>query len=261
MFNKHSACFHRARMCAFSLVELLITLAVIGVLIVLILVGYRWTLDFGKGAKCTSNLRQIGVATASYLYENNGKLPIARVTDPENGSGWSGTAVGAWYWNLAPYLDVPRWATVNKYLGNEGKKLTGPCVFTCPAHGADEPAPITYPSNYPVSYAPSTYMSPTTATGGAGTEVLYQFHISNVKSPAKKIWISDSTQSSSLNVTTYRWEPNADQKVAWPRISFTRHNEGGNALFFDGHVERISYKSIIDGNISANVRELFDPAN
>lgn len=60
---------------AFSMIELLAVVAIIGVLAAIIFPNYRSVMQRAGGTKCASNLRQISVAVGAYAAENNGAFP------------------------------------------------------------------------------------------------------------------------------------------------------------------------------------------
>ena len=61
---------------AFTLVELLVVLAVIAILASLLLPALSKAKEAGRGTACLSNLHQIGLALQIYVSENNNRLPI-----------------------------------------------------------------------------------------------------------------------------------------------------------------------------------------
>ena len=63
---------------AFTLIELLIVLAVIGVLAALLLPSISKAKEAGRATACLSNLHQIGIALQLYVQDNNNKLPFMR---------------------------------------------------------------------------------------------------------------------------------------------------------------------------------------
>ena len=65
----------------FTLLELLIVVAIIGILASLLLPSLGKAREKGKQAVCLSNARQIGLATMMYLTDNNGKAPIDDLID------------------------------------------------------------------------------------------------------------------------------------------------------------------------------------
>jgi prepilin-type N-terminal cleavage/methylation domain-containing protein/prepilin-type processing-associated H-X9-DG protein len=80
----------------FTVLELLVVLAVIGVLAALGLPAVNGALMAGKQAACASNMRQIGLALIAYATDNDFALPETTHTTSEG---------KAWIAVLEPYLD------------------------------------------------------------------------------------------------------------------------------------------------------------
>lgn len=244
-----------------SLISLLVAMVIMATLAVLLLIGVKNLVRASQGIKCANNLRQLGAATQLYTAEHHGYLPFYYTNVASTGKNTFGYT-GYWYWHLAPYLNIPRWESNNTNLGPEKGKILRPNVFSCPTHGKNEIAmPLEFPTNKPISYAPSGELS------GAMTPLSSQedpdalikgLRVADIPSLTKKAWLSDSTLYDSLNVSDSRWTSD-DDKVAWARVPFTRHNGAGNVLFYDGHVERIAYRSMVTGDIRTNVSRLFTP--
>ena len=92
---------------AFTLVELLVVISIIGLLAGLAVPAINGGLKSAKAGACLSNLRQIGVATIAYAADNSFKLPDA-------GSGTS----DMWANKLATFIST----------GTKSKKS----IFVCP---------------------------------------------------------------------------------------------------------------------------------
>jgi len=80
---------------AFTLIELLVVLAVISILMAMIYPLYTGMSERAKAAKDMSNLRQIGIATQTYLNDNDGVLFSPATTwmsqlEPKYFSVWRG---------------------------------------------------------------------------------------------------------------------------------------------------------------------------
>lgn len=63
--------------CAFTLVELLVVVAIIGVLIAILLPSINGVRQQAKRIRCASNLKDIGIGMQSYIQANNDHLPFA----------------------------------------------------------------------------------------------------------------------------------------------------------------------------------------
>jgi len=91
---------------AFTLVELLVVISIIGLLAGLAVPAINGGLKSAKAGACLSNLHQIGVATIAYAADNSFKLPDAGASSPE------------WATTLASFVST----------GTKSKKS----IFVCP---------------------------------------------------------------------------------------------------------------------------------
>src|SRR5688572_12861903 len=80
---------------AFTLVELLVVIGIIGVLVALLLPSLNKARDSARTVKCASNLRQLGYAASMYTNENKGYLLYPRPTPIER---------RCWFTAIDPYL-------------------------------------------------------------------------------------------------------------------------------------------------------------
>ena len=101
---------------AFTLVELLIVIAIVGILAGLLLPALIQAKEKAKRTACVSNLKQVNLATRLYAEDNGESLPVLPNPNPyPNG-------VGAYYKQL-----------VKGYLGLTGPAAPNEKVFLCPA--------------------------------------------------------------------------------------------------------------------------------
>ncbi len=95
----------------FTLVELLVVVAIISVLAALLLPALQQAYDSARVSQCSANLKQIATAYALYCGDNNDWLPPTYIS-------------GTYYWRVLlgkPYLDTNVAA------------VQAPCVFSCPS--------------------------------------------------------------------------------------------------------------------------------
>lgn len=72
---------HRPKTSAFTLVELLTVIAVIGVLAAILIPVVGSARESAKGTQCIGNLRQIGIGLRAYAAENKGRFPRGHPTE------------------------------------------------------------------------------------------------------------------------------------------------------------------------------------
>ena len=86
----------------FSLIELLVALAIVALLAALLSPAIASVIERGRSAKCVNNLRQIGIAVQNSIADNDYRYPVIETEPPSlppEYAGQSGTALEV----LEPY--------------------------------------------------------------------------------------------------------------------------------------------------------------
>lgn len=112
---------------AFTLVELLVVVAIIGVLVALVLPAVQAAREAARRTACASNIRQIGLAL-HHLHDHLGRLP----------PGWSGATVG--HQPAEPTDELPGWGWAARLLPQIEEQATHDAIdFRKPVYDPADP--------------------------------------------------------------------------------------------------------------------------
>ncbi len=207
---------------AFSLLELLVAIAILAVVAALAIVGVQRSRETAANTRCLNNLREIGIATAAYTSEHGGKLP--------------GPANSALVTFTSPALHRDPALLIDYLVSYLGVTLTAGentivAPFVCPSGQKvyrTTGAPETFVRYY---LCPATYFSgkPPVRPFGYATDRVAPLRLSSIESPARTISTMDvdNTFMQKVNSTS-----------AW-YADTPAHGKKRNVLFLDGHVEAL----------------------
>lgn len=118
----------RQQEAAFTLIELLIVIAIIAILASLTLPALNRALERGEAAKCGENVRRLIEAVHLFGSENDGDLPYCHVSGGQYGTGFGQVH---WMRAISPYLGID-W-TDQWYRDLTAGKHNLPDIFRCPS--------------------------------------------------------------------------------------------------------------------------------
>ncbi len=140
---------------AFTLVEVLVVISIIGVLFALLLPAVQMARESARRSTCANNLRQIGLGIKLHTDAHNGVFPTGGwggdwIGEPDKGFGTNQT--GGWIYNVLPYLEQQNIRDIGKGKAAQAKSnalvelMQKPIeIFNCPSRRLAR----TYPYNGP----------------------------------------------------------------------------------------------------------------
>jgi len=221
---------------AFTLVELLVVISIIGLLAGLAVPAISSGLKSAKAGACLSNLHQIGVATMAYAADNSFKLPDAGASSPE------------WATTLASFVST----------GTKSKKS----IFVCP--GCEKPVQEGSDTTVAVTYGMHSGLMPKGGTASNITSVVRSTEVilagDVCQDSGNKGWSPYcieqpsifSSQSGGRGGSTDLTSPisygtDADSgNNPWLRY---RHSGKVNVVMVDGHAEAIKIGSVLNKHV------------
>lgn len=215
------------RISGFTLVEMLVVIAVIAILASLLLPALGSIQEKGRNAQCVNNLRQMGVGLMLYVGDHDGAL-IPGAQPAQSG--------GRWYNVLDAYMGNEEQGSLTKFAsGNR------PSWQRCPSKvfNSSEMNHVT------VGYG-WNYYGDNAGHDGFGNSIGdsngrgYGSRLVEVTKPSKTIIIGDSKdleiERTSTSQNVFLYPPPAS---VFERFRAKRHSGRGNYLMVDGHVESL----------------------
>ena len=206
---------------AFTLVELLFVIGIIAYLIALLMPTLRTAKMAAQQTRCASNLRQIGFAIVMYADANRAWIPRDATNDRSDRAPWPLL--------LAPYLGSRKdW---------QASELSRFELLQCPSH------PLT---DIPTGYVINAFAFETAPQWAPDGPV----KITSIRRSSELPWLLDAAndfpfRDISLPDKIYGlefhdvYDPRHLPDGERHRISDIRHNQRGNVMFLDTHVETI----------------------
>lgn len=214
----------------FGLIELIVVVAITAVLVALLIPTFSHVREVNNLGQCSSRLRTLGQVNMLYVADHGGyKIPFYNYWPETGGVG------GGWYDHLWTYYgrqDGP----AGRYIRKEPNQIFWESPLVCPSDSN--------PYSGYRSYAISRYV------GG------YDLATEAEQSQYLRLNMQQSPVGGEIvpiqNMSTTAW---FTETKAWnyfkrsqskSNIVFNRHRGGFNVLFYDGRVERLNGRQLMD---------------
>ncbi len=207
---------------AFTLIEILVVIAIIGILSAILFPVLSRARENGRKTACLSNMKQLGLAFQQYQQDSRGKYPLAANFQAwDKGYGhWVSGPVGSSMVSIAPlptsssdpFTEPTFSSAANVKDGALFPYVKSTAVYACPSSKFGEETGLSYGMNCAVS--------------GLAT--------SRIRSPGDIILLVDEKYPTD----GFFYARNICNGAGCSTDTLqSRHNGGGNMLFADGHAK------------------------
>ncbi len=212
---------------AFTLIELMVVVAIVGILIAITIPATSKALSRAKKIQCSGNLKQLSAAMLLYCKDNQGKFPPVQTQNYNNTNKKE-----QWTSLISRFIS-------KKYSGDPNAPAKDRPVFFCP--NALKHRPGTYETKHG-SYGMNTSLTNNPA-GGQPKRIHSHNRTSQTVMLADGHWVpNDKNWAAGLNLNDEWYPDDYPDNPTDGRSTFV-HEDGANFVYLDGHTEWLPYSN------------------
>lgn len=229
-----------ARQHKFTLLELLICIAIIAILAALLLPALNSAKDKARTVSCISNLKQLGSGVIQYTADFSDYLPPIQGSASEIHPAWTNALMG-------PNLNVSEGAVYTSGLRLKNGLYAQNTLFRCPQMSG------TYDLTAEVTGGGAGWWITQPHYGVNGhlykAARLQAFRMGSYKSPSLKLFLADTWQQESSGLAVedkgyFRWQVDRFGNTGFGIVA-GRHQKAAMALHLDGHVAAYRMRNVL----------------
>ncbi len=241
------------RRAGFTLVELLVSIAIIAVLVALLVPAVQQVREAARKMDCQSHFRQIILGVHQYYEINNGKFFLHHPFDADviaEASAADSFAEIYWEDKIMPFVGSA--AESNEAVAKQGVNVATNAVYRCmsdtsvPSPYIDPVTGLTDGLQQRTSYVMNSLLSHKTRRYGLWTLPRFQMEV------GLSNFVCFSERNAAAFTPPADNDPRQDDYDIWlgtdiirPWIAYQRHNGAANYLYLDGHVMTLNFGTAV----------------
>lgn len=226
---------------AFTLVELLVVIGIIGLLLSILLPSLGKAQQQARLTKCLSNIRTLGQAVVMYCNDNKSKMPF--INWGPNGDTGKDNVEAGWLYRMKVPVSLP---LVYQNTGSLWPYLKNAEVYRCPGHPLEEcPSAESVATKGAMTDRFTSYLINGAANGydQAGGAKPPFYPITKFKPIHVMFWEADERGTAWNDGSSWAYE-SFDSGLKYAEGLARRHGRHSTLCFMDSHAEIIPHKDL-----------------